>query len=172
MDFQSNFQRKCTAFPYAIGQEIRTLRQSVLKSNLIDLNELCDAEFNHYLNWKRQTDAFPYSSAPQQQQQQKPSDERANLVENCSINCYKLIKVFSMGAIICLMIGLMLINFNVAVDYFTSIRCFVPNNYMIWEATRPISNCEFCAGVNRPLILSNVSQTEFLVSPSEQSCAI
>lgn len=151
MDFRSNFPNNCVEFPYAIGQEIRTLRENVLKSNLIDLNELCDAEFNHYLNWKRQTDTMQYSPL-KLQQQQKPKQ-----------NCYGLMTVLSMSAAVCLAIGLMLLNFNIFIEYFTSIRCFVPNNYMIWEATRPISNCQFCAGVDRPLILSNISQTEFSV---------
>lgn len=40
-------------------------------------------------------------------------------------------------------------------------RCLVPNNYLLWEFTRPISNCDFCAGVGAPLILPNISQEEF-----------
>lgn len=157
MEFRSNLQSKCTAFPYAIGQEIRTLRQNVLNSNLIDLNELCDAEFNHYLNWKRQTDAMQYSTIKQQQQQQRQQQKPKQ-------NFYGMMTVLSMGAILCVAIGLMLLNFHIVIEYFTSIRCFVPNNYLIWEATRPISNCQFCGGVDRPLILSNISQTEFSVS--------
>lgn len=43
------------------------------------------------------------------------------------------------------------------------IRCFVPNNYMIWEATRPITDCDYCRAVSRPVILSNATKEEFLV---------
>lgn len=40
-------------------------------------------------------------------------------------------------------------------------RCLVPNNYLLWEFTRPISDCDFCAGVEAPLILPNISRDEF-----------
>lgn len=26
-------------------------------------------------------------------------------------------------------------------------RCIVPNNYLVWEATRPLSDCDFCRGM-------------------------
>lgn len=161
MDIRSNLRSKCTSFPHAIGQEIRALRQNVLKSNLIDFNELCDAEFNHYLNWKRQTDGLPHATITDQQKAEHRQRQTKSKVQQ---NVYGIKTVLSMGAILGIAIGLMLLNCNVVIEYFTSIRCFVPNNYMIWEATRPISNCQFCAGVKRPLILSNLSQTEFSVS--------
>lgn len=42
------------------------------------------------------------------------------------------------------------------------IRCVVPNNYFIWEATRPISDCSFCSNVTGPIILlPNVTRKEF-----------
>lgn len=40
-------------------------------------------------------------------------------------------------------------------------RCIVPNNYLVWEATRPLSDCDFCRGVQSPIILSNCSREEF-----------
>jgi hypothetical protein len=46
-------------------------------------------------------------------------------------------------------------------EYFTGVRCIVPNNYLVWEATRPVSNCDFCRGLERPLILSNLTREEF-----------
>lgn len=157
MSVRSDRVRKSTAFSYAIGQEIRALRQNVLSSNLIDFNELCDAELKHFLNWKRQNDSVQYSLVKQHDghHHRHKSQPQANSM---------FIVFGSKSIILCLLAGLMLINVNVAIEYFTSIRCFVPNNYMIWEATRPISNCQFCAGIDRPLILSNISQTEFLVS--------
>lgn len=47
--------------------------------------------------------------------------------------------------------------------YVLGIRCFVPNNYLVWEATRPVSDCSYCRNVRRPLILPNMTQQEFLV---------
>lgn len=49
-------------------------------------------------------------------------------------------------------------------EYFIGIRCLVPNNYLVWEATRPVSDCSFCDGIRRPLILPNLTQAEFAVS--------
>lgn len=45
----------------------------------------------------------------------------------------------------------------------SSIRCLLPNNYLIWEATRPISNCEYCIGITKPIFLPNISREEFMV---------
>ncbi|XP_037933328.1 uncharacterized protein LOC119668358 [Teleopsis dalmanni] len=48
------------------------------------------------------------------------------------------------------------------ITFLLSVRCFLPNNYLvIREATRPISDCEFCKGVNGPLILKNLTRDEF-----------
>lgn len=41
------------------------------------------------------------------------------------------------------------------------IRCIIPNNYFVWEATRPISNCTFCSNITKPIILQNVSKEDF-----------
>lgn len=49
------------------------------------------------------------------------------------------------------------------IAYILGIRCFVPNNYLVWEATRPVSDCSYCRNVRRPLILPNMTQAEFLV---------
>ncbi|XP_076656315.1 uncharacterized protein LOC143360975 [Halictus rubicundus] len=40
-------------------------------------------------------------------------------------------------------------------------RCLVPNNYLIWEFTRPISNCDYCRDVTTALILPNLTREEF-----------
>lgn len=40
-------------------------------------------------------------------------------------------------------------------------RCLIPNNYLIWEFTRPISNCDYCRDVTSALILSNLTREEF-----------
>ncbi|KAF5303373.1 hypothetical protein FQR65_LT08286 [Abscondita terminalis] len=51
--------------------------------------------------------------------------------------------------------------FETILNYFLGIRCIIPNNYFVWEATRPISDCQFCTNVTEPLILLNVTREEF-----------
>lgn len=46
-------------------------------------------------------------------------------------------------------------------EYAQGVRCVVPNNYFIWEATRPISDCHFCLNVSEPIVLNNVTREEF-----------
>jgi len=41
------------------------------------------------------------------------------------------------------------------------VRCLIPNNYIVWDATRPISDCTYCKGVVSPIELHNVSREEF-----------
>lgn len=47
------------------------------------------------------------------------------------------------------------------ISYLLGTRCILPNNYFIWEATRPISDCQFCINVTRPIILPNVTREQF-----------
>lgn len=49
----------------------------------------------------------------------------------------------------------------VLTHYILGIRCFVPNNYLIWEATRPVSDCSYCRGIDGPLILPNMTRDSF-----------
>lgn len=51
--------------------------------------------------------------------------------------------------------------FYETISFLLGVRCFVPNNHLVWEATRPISDCEFCKGVVAPLILPNLTREEF-----------
>ncbi|XP_011642158.1 uncharacterized protein LOC105430338 [Pogonomyrmex barbatus] len=44
---------------------------------------------------------------------------------------------------------------------FQGTRCLLPNNYLVWEFTRPISNCDYCRDVESPLILQNLTKQEF-----------
>lgn len=69
---------------------------------------------------------------------------------------------------ICFLILIVAIIFGLpcaqnAIASIMGIRCFVPNNYIIWEASRPITDCNYCRSINRPIILPNVSQDEFAV---------
>lgn len=47
------------------------------------------------------------------------------------------------------------------VEYAQGVRCVIPNNYFIWEATRPISDCQFCLNVSEAIVLGNVTREEF-----------
>ncbi|XP_012268100.2 uncharacterized protein LOC105693032 [Athalia rosae] len=50
---------------------------------------------------------------------------------------------------------------NFLIKYAMGTRCLIPNNYFVWEITRPVSNCKFCQGVNSALILSNLTRDQF-----------
>lgn len=47
------------------------------------------------------------------------------------------------------------------IKYTLGVRCIIPNNYFIWEATRPISDCRYCEGVEFPITLYNVTREQF-----------
>lgn len=51
--------------------------------------------------------------------------------------------------------------FSAAIQFLFGIRCIFPNNYFIWEATRPISDCNFCINVTKPIILGNITKDDF-----------
>lgn len=123
--------------------EIDRVRKSIVKSNLIDIFQLNEVEANHLLNWQLKSNLRTINNV------KKLKPERNGIAA-------------VLLATICLLLyGAMNIN---AVEYLLSIRCFVPNNYLIYEATRPISNCKFCINVKSPLILPNVSNpSEFVV---------
>lgn len=76
-------------------------------------------------------------------------------------NLYEII-LFSIIFVLCLIIGIPIVRF--LLEQMLGVRCFVPNNYLVWEATRPISDCSFCEGIKKPLILPNMTQEEFLVT--------
>lgn len=52
---------------------------------------------------------------------------------------------------------------------FRETRCLLPNNYLVWEFTRSVSNCDYCRDVEAPLILRNLTKEEFLRSYSYSS---
>lgn len=45
--------------------------------------------------------------------------------------------------------------------FLLGVKCFLPNNHLVWEATRPISDCGYCTGLQGPLILKNMTREEF-----------
>ncbi|CAH0398843.1 unnamed protein product [Chilo suppressalis] len=47
------------------------------------------------------------------------------------------------------------------VNSILSVRCVIPANYLVWEATRPLADCAYCENVTEPIILYNVTRQEF-----------
>lgn len=71
--------------------------------------------------------------------------------------------IFSaIGIIFVIVIAVPIVNCLFA--FVLGIRCFIPNNYVVWEATRPITNCDYCRNVKGPLILPNMTREQFLVN--------
>lgn len=83
-----------------------------------------------------------------------------SLISNCSLNRVSFLFGFSIILFIC--VGTPLVN--KFFEYVLGVRCFVPNNYLVWEATRPKSDCNFCRGLDGPIILPNMSREQFSVS--------
>lgn len=50
-----------------------------------------------------------------------------------------------------------------AVEYLLSARCLLPINHLMWEATRPLADCNYCANVTKPIILQNITRQKFRV---------
>lgn len=82
-------------------------------------------------------------------------NNRSNIFKNT-------IYLYCLGFI--LSIGIITPIIGASLNYFLGIRCLVPNNYLIWEATRPVSDCNFCRGVVKPIILPNLTKEEFMVN--------
>lgn len=40
-------------------------------------------------------------------------------------------------------------------------RCILANNYLLWEFTRPVSDCSYCSNTTEALILKNASRESF-----------
>lgn len=123
--------------------EIEKLRRSILQSNLIDISQLNEIDSIHLLNWQLKSKF-----------KTRYNVKKSKLERNT-------ITAILLATVVLLFYGAMNINI---IEYLLSIRCFVPNNYLIYEATRPISDCKFCSNVKSPLILPNISRpTEFMV---------
>lgn len=72
--------------------------------------------------------------------------------------CY--FRITSLFTVITAIVLCVLFEFNL-VEYAQGVRCVIPNNYFIWEATRPISDCQFCMNVTEAIILENVTREQF-----------
>lgn len=118
-----------------IKSKIYQIQEKIIKSNFVTQNEISEINFSKYLHWKNK---FHDHS----RQRKRKSDQ-----------CFGYIVLFTIIPI--MMIG---------ISHLINVRCLLANNYMVWESTRPISNCEFCAGVQRPIILPNITREQFLVT--------
>lgn len=116
---------------------IHKIREQALASNLIKKNELSCPDIEYVSNHQ-----FTIRNSLQNR---NDSDIRKILIVITSF---------------CIFFGTINHSF---IDILIGVRCFIPNNYLIWEATRPISDCQFCAGVQHPLILPNITRHEFWV---------
>lgn len=129
--------KRQTNFAKMIHNQLIEMRKQALETNLVEASELFDLEFDYIL--KRQ---------------------RIELMEKSHSH---IGMIFIVIATICVLIAA--INYN-CIEYLLGIRCLLPNNYLIWEATRPVSDCRFCAGIQSPIILFNVTREKFAVSIS------
>lgn len=78
----------------------------------------------------------------------------------CSLNRASFFYGCSLIIFVCVATPLV----NKTFEHILGMRCFVPNNYLVWEATRPKSDCSFCRGIDQPIVLANMSREEFSVS--------
>lgn len=78
-------------------------------------------------------------------------------------NSFSLKKICLISSIIVLVVCILYQCgiFEAILNYVLGIRCIIPNNYFVWEATRPISDCQFCVNVTEPIILLNLTREEF-----------
>uniref|UniRef100_A0A0K8TCI3 Bifunctional arginine demethylase and lysyl-hydroxylase JMJD6 n=1 Tax=Lygus hesperus TaxID=30085 RepID=A0A0K8TCI3_LYGHE len=42
-----------------------------------------------------------------------------------------------------------------------SVKCVLPNNYVFWEATRPVMDCRICSNLTAVKILNNLTRSDF-----------
>lgn len=135
-------------FASFLGTELDNLHFDALATDLVNEPELCEAIRNHIS-----------STTPNNNCQRTRLACHQTAINSDADGCNQLIKI-CVAIIICL-----LISSPVAClfEYVLGIRCILPNNYLIWEATRPISDCIYCTGVDRPLILNNMTQEDFQV---------
>lgn len=103
-------------------------------------------------------------------QQHRPTiDVHHNVRSRQKLNIpYQQLCVVSLIGILCMAIGVPLAR--QLYEQTIGIRCFLPNNYLIWEATRPVADCAFCRGIAQPRILHNVTQAEFTVKMRHDIC--
>lgn len=131
-----------------VRNEIKRIRSDALKTNQIDIEtELLRVEFDYVLKQRLPTSTNNTNG---------PNDVNNRKTDRCHFRI-----IFIVVIVIGIFFGALSSNL---IDVILGIRCFMPNNYLVWEATRPISDCNFCIGVQSPLIFMNISREEFSVS--------
>lgn len=134
-----------------LDAELDNLHLNALASNLVSGPELCEAIYKCIsLTTTTSNDC----------ECRKTGCYQTAIPNNSEADGWNLLIKIVVIAIICLLISSPIAYLA---EYVLGTRCFLPNNYLIWEATRPISDCSYCKGVNRPLILKNMTQDEFQV---------
>lgn len=127
---------------HSIHEQYRQIHENALRTTVITKSDLYTALMCNYRRSK--------------------TDSNANRnVQRMYEASYQQLFVIGLIGTLCMAIGVPLAKQLYA--QMMGVRCFVPNNYLIWEATRPIADCTFCRGVSRPRILSNVTKAEFSV---------
>lgn len=75
--------------------------------------------------------------------------------------CTKIKLIISLIFTILLGIILNKTSIDILVKNVLGVRCIIPNNYLIWEATRPETDCNMCKDINQVLIFNNISRDIF-----------
>ena len=87
---------------------------------------------------------------------------KADLYNICFKTKYNTKRGFVLATLVTLFCILYQLNsLNSIINYFLGVRCIIPNNYLIWEATRPVADCRYCLNVSTPIILNNVTRNDF-----------
>lgn len=80
----------------------------------------------------------------------------------CNIRLNEETKKSNRGLIAIVLSALILLVLSVNfVNNILSVRCLLPSNYLVWEATRPLADCGYCQNVTKPIILWNVTRHKF-----------
>lgn len=125
-----------------IRRKIHLLRRNVVQLNLISSNDLTVAENEFF----------------------EQSKYQANRQNNAARPYRSIKKLVIIASIITLCVAFIAIHLNGMIGRIFGVRCFLPNNYLVWEATRPESDCQFCSGIKQPVILQNITRDKFYVS--------
>lgn len=142
----------------ALLEEIQRLHEITSRDggieNKQDLREGHQERVRHHQQRRKR------SSRGRRSDTRTPQEIGGNPPSNCSLNRVSFLFGFSIILIICGGTPLL----NKLFEHILGMRCFVPNNYLVWEATRPKSDCSFCRGYDGPIILPNMTKEEFEVS--------
>lgn len=119
-----------------IKLKIYQIQEKIIKSNFVTQNDISEINFSKYLHWK-------IKFHDHSRRRKRKSDQY-----------FGYIALFTIIPII-IMIG---------ISHLINVRCLLANTYMVWESTRPVSDCKFCTNIQRPIILPNITREQFLVT--------